>query len=95
MKASNGQILCQAEGYTSKAGCLYSIETFKKNVEVGTFKCTKDKTNRYCYKLYSAAGRIIAVGESYPTRQSAESAANSVCAFYKYAEIVEEKPQQE
>ena len=95
LKASNGQILCQAEGYTSKAGCLYSIETFKKNVENGVFKCIKDKNDRYCYKLYSANGRICAVGESYPTRQSAESAANSVCSFYKNAEVVElkeEKP---
>lgn len=91
LKAANGQILCQAEGYTSKAGCLYSIETFKKNVEVGTFKCVKDKTNRYCYKLYSTVGRIIAVGESYSTKQNAISAANSVCAYYKYAEIVEIK----
>ena len=91
LKAANGQILCQAEGYTSKAGCLYSIETFKKNVEVGTFKCVKDKTNRYCYKLYSTVGRIIAVGESYTSKQGAISAANSVCAYYKYAEIVEIK----
>ena len=91
LKAANGQILCQAEGYTSKAGCLYSIETFKKNVEVGTFKCVKDKTNRYCYKLYSTVGRIIAVGESYTSKQGAISAANSVCSYYKYAEIVEIK----
>ena len=92
MKASNGQILCQAEGYTSKAGCLYSIETFKKNVETGTFKCIKDKNDCYCYKLYSTNGRISAVGESYPTRQGAESAANSVRSFYKNAEVVEIKP---
>ena len=91
LKASNGQILCQAEGYTSRAGCLYSIETFKKNVENGTFKCVKDKNERYCYKLYSTNGRVCAVGESYPTKQSAFSAANSVCSFYKNAEIVELK----
>lgn len=91
LKASNGQILCQAEGYTSKKGCLDSIETFKKNVETGTFKCIKDKNNRYFFKLYSSAGRVSAIGESYPTKDSAESAANSVVNFYKSAEIVELK----
>lgn len=91
LKASNGQILCQAEGYTSKKGCLDSIETFKKNVESGTFKCIKDKNNRYFFKLYSSAGRVSAIGESYPTRDSAVSAANSVVNFYKSAEIVELK----
>ena len=91
LKASNGQILCQADGYTTKAGALNSIDTFKKNIENGTFKCVKDKNNRYCFKLYSAVGRVCAVGESYPTKASAESAATSVCSFYKNAEIVELK----
>ena len=94
LKASNGQILCQAEGYTSKSGCLYSIENLKKNIETGTFKCVKDKNGSYCYKLYTAQGRICAVGESYPTKQSAESAANSVVSFYKNAEIIEIKEDQ-
>lgn len=91
LKASNGQILCQAEGYTSKAGCMYSIETFKKNVKLGVFKCIKDKSSRYCYKLYTPNGRVIAIGESYPTKASAEAAANSVVAFYNLAEIEEIK----
>ncbi len=55
------------------------------------FKCVKDKNDHYCYKLYSTNGRVCAIGESYPSKQGAESAANSVCAFYKNAEIVELK----
>ena len=91
LKASNGQILCQAEGYTSKAGCMYSIETFKKNIVEGQFKCVKDKNGHYCYKLYTANNRVCAVGESYTSKQSAESAANSVVAFYKNATVEEIK----
>ena len=89
LKASNGQILCQADGYTSKSGVMNSIESFKKNISEGTFKCVKDKNNNYCYKLYTQSGRVCAVGESYTTKTSAESAANSVVAFYRDAEIVE------
>lgn len=89
LKASNGQILCQADGYTSKSGVMNSIESFKKNIKEGTFKCVKDKNNNYCYKLYTQSGRVCAVGESYTTKTSAESAANSVVAFYRDAEIVE------
>ena len=89
LKASNGQILCQADGYTSKSGVLNSIESFKKNIKEGTFKCVKDKNNNYCYKLYTQSGRVCAVGESYTTKSSAESAANSVVAFYRDAETVE------
>ena len=89
LKASNGQILCQADGYTSKSGVMNSIDSFKKNIKEGTFKCVKDKNNNYCYKLYTQSGRVCAVGESYPTKTSAESAANSVVAFYRDAEVVE------
>lgn len=91
LKASNGQILAQAYGYTSKAGCLNSIDTFKKNVLEGTFKCVKDKNGNYAYKLYSLAGRVTVVGEAYPSKTSAESAAQSVASFYKNA-VIEELP---
>lgn len=91
LKASNGQILCQVDGYTSRKGCLSSIDTFKKNAAVGTFKCIKDKNDRYCFKLYSPTGRVCLVGESYPTKSSAISAANSVVSFVNEAEIVELK----
>ncbi len=91
LKASNGQILAQAEGYTSKAGCMNSIESFKKAVVEGSFKCVKDKNGNFQYKLYTSSGRVCAVGEAYPSKTSAESAAQSVASFYKNAEVVENK----
>lgn len=87
LKASNGHILCQAEGFTSKKGCMNSIETFKKNIEEGQFKSVKDKNGNYCFKLYTPSGRICAIGESYTSKSSAESAANSVVSFYKNADL--------
>lgn len=91
LKASNGQILCQAEGYTSKSGLLNSIEVFKKNVNEGSFKVVKDKNDQFMFKLYTASGRVCAVGESYSSKASAESAANSVCSFTNKADLVELK----
>ncbi len=87
LKASNGQILCQAEGFTSKKGCMNSIDSFKKNIVEGTFKSVKDKNGQYCFKLYTPAGRVCAIGESYTTKQGAEGAANSVVSFYENADI--------
>ena len=91
LKASNGQILCQAEGYTSKSGALSSIESFKKNVETGTFKILKDKNGNYHYNLYTASGRLATIGESYNSKQLAESAALSVASYYKTADLEEVK----
>ena len=89
LKASNGQILVQGQGYTSKASVQNAIESFKNNVAEGTFKCIKDKNDRFLFKLYTPAGRVCAIGESYPAKASAEGAANSVVSLYRKAEIEE------
>lgn len=94
LKASNGQILCQAEGYTSKAGVQSSIESFKKNVETGSFKIIKDKNENYHYKLYTASGRVAAVGETYNSKQLAESAVVSVVSYYKNSELTEKQDEE-
>ena len=89
LKASNGEILCQAEGYTSKPSALASIEKFKQYVAEGSFKSIKDKTGHYLFKLYTKSNRVAAVGEAYSSKNSASSAANSVVSFYKLAEVVD------
>ena len=89
--ATNGQILCQAEGYMSKVGVLNSIENFKRNVENGSFKVIKDKNENYHYIFYTPTGRVAAIGETYDSKQQAESAVYSVVSFYKNAQIVEKK----
>lgn len=89
LKASNGQILAQGQGYTSKPSVLNAVESFKKNVAEGSFKCVKDKNDRFLFKLYTPAGRVCAIGESYPAKASAESAAQSVVAIYRKAEVEE------
>ena len=95
LKAANGQILVQAEGYTSRSGVLNSVETFKKNVENGSFKVVKDKSGSFHFKLYTSSGRVAAIGEFYGSKQLAESAANSVASYYKNSEVVEQKEENE
>ena len=93
LRANNGQILIQVEGYTSKNSILNSIEVFKKNAANGTFKIVKDKNDNYHFRLYSAAGRVAAIGETYGSKQLAESAAISVASYFKNSEVIEAKPE--
>ena len=94
LRANNGQILIQVEGYTTKNSILNSIETFKKNATNGTFKIVKDKNDNYHFRLYSAAGRVAAIGETYGSKQLAESAAISVASYFKNSEVIEAKPEE-
>ena len=91
LRANNGQILLQVEGYTSKNSVLNSIEVYKKNAANGTFKIVKDKNDNYHFRLYSLAGRVAAIGETYSTKQLAESAAASAYSYFRYSEVVEAK----
>ena len=94
LRANNGQILIQVEGYTSKNSILNSIEVFKKNAANGTFKIVKDKNDNYHFRLYSAAGRVAAIGETYGSKQLAESAAASVASYFRNSELIEAKPEE-
>lgn len=89
LRANNGEILSQAYGYSSKASLENAIESFKENVENGTFYLYKDKTDNYQFRLYSQAGRFALVGESYKTAQRVESAVLSVKNFYKLSVITD------
>lgn len=87
LKANNGEILCTSSTYTTKSGCLGGLETFKLAVKEGKFFVYKDKRGYYQFKLYSAANRLVMVGETYASRNQAISSAISVCSFIEEAEL--------
>ena len=88
LKANNGQLLLESSGYTTEAGVKKAIETFKNAVEVGEFKIDEDKNGNFKFILRaSARSQMLYHGETYSTRQSAESAIGSVKNFAMRAVI--------
>jgi len=88
--ASNGELLVQSEGYSSDKGAISGISTFKRNLISGKFVVFQDKSNNYYFKLSSVNNRLIAVGQTYPSRQSCESSIESVKRFSQTAVFVNE-----
>ncbi len=89
LKASNGEILCQADGYSSKSSLETSINSFKSSVKNGTFCIYADKNDCYQFKLYSQSGRASMIGESYTTSQQAQSVVTSILNFLDLAVVVD------
>ena len=89
LKANNGQVLYESEGYKAKPKKA-SIMAFKKAVEQGTLVIDKEKNGTYRYKLYKADGTLLGVGESYSAKARAESSAESVKAFAASANFIED-----
>ena len=85
--ANNAQILYTSAIYTTAAGALKAIDPFKRAVYIGNFYVDEDKFGRYRYILRSNATTTY-VGESYPSRSSAESSIESVKKFVKCATII-------
>ncbi len=90
LKANNGEILVVSYGYTTRDGAHSGIETLKKNLESGVVSYITDKNNRSQWRLSTSNdSRIIALGETYPTLNGAQSAFSSAQKFGKTENIID------
>lgn len=84
--ASNGEILFVSGAYSSKAGVMQGLETIKAKLhEANPFHIIVDKQKRYQFIVESGNGATLLLGETYPSRDSALSAAKSVLSFLDHA----------
>ena len=89
--ANNGTVLCSSMSYKTRSILMEQANNFYKVVTEGKFYVVKDKNKMFQFKLYSASGRCILIGETYGSKTNAISAANSVARFAKLAEITYEE----
>lgn len=87
--ASNGEVLLTSEVYTTIEGAKTGIETIKKNIALDNFEVVRDKAGRFYYKLKTTANRLLCVGEVYASRQSCNSAIESVKRFAPSAILID------
>lgn len=87
--ASNGATLLVTANYSSKNSVLNAFENIKSKVLGDSISIAKDKQNRYQFRVYSDNGSIMVMGETYPSRDGAFSAATSVRNFIGDAKIVD------
>ena len=89
LKASNGEVLFESNGYSTKASAMQSLDVVKKAIEANAFRIMKDKVGRYQFKLFATNKAILVTGETYPNHENCLSAIDSVRRFYQNAKIVE------
>lgn len=79
--ANNGQLLFATAAYTSKAGVSGALEKAQKKFSSKDVTITCDKQGRYQFVLYADNGAVLVMGESYPNKDRAISAAKSSKKF--------------
>ena len=86
--ANNGQILYCSRYYASEDSCGDAITTFKKACYLNNFFIDKDKFGNWRFVLKGTGAGICYYGESYSTKDAAESSSESVKKFAMTAKIV-------
>lgn len=84
--ANNGELLFSTSTYSSRAALAKALENMTARLVEGKgITISKDKQDRYQFRLYSDNGMVLLMGETYPTFDAASSAAESARNFIKDA----------
>jgi uncharacterized protein YegP (UPF0339 family) len=78
LRARNGEIILNGEGYTSKQSCLNGIASVKLNAPYDSRYDRRDGTYNYTFNLKSINGEIIGRSESYTTSTGRENGIASI-----------------
>jgi uncharacterized protein YegP (UPF0339 family) len=77
LKARNGEIVLNGEGYTTKQNCLNAIEAVKVNAPFDS-RYEKSYNGKYYFLLKAANGQVIGVSEMYNSSQARETGIEAV-----------------
>ena len=77
--ASNGQIVLQSQGYSSKSSAEGGIASVKKNgVNATSFEVVEGPSGQATFRVVATNGKIIGRGEMYASKSNALAGANTV-----------------
>lgn len=86
LKAANGQIILQSEGYTTKANCSNGIQSVKKNA---THANAYDIKPKYFNLKSIDNGQIIGTSQQYASESGRDNGIESVKSNAPTAEVVD------
>lgn len=79
LRAGNGQIVLQSQGYSSKSAAEGGISSVKKNgVNATSFQVVEGPGGQATFRVVATNGKIIGRGEMYASKSNALAGANNV-----------------
>jgi uncharacterized protein YegP (UPF0339 family) len=78
LRARNGEIILNGEGYKTKQSCLEGISSVKVNAPYDTRYDRRDGTYNYTFNLKAGNGEIVGRSESYSTSTGRENGITAV-----------------
>src|SRR5262249_27688160 len=79
LRAANGEIVLQSEGYTTKAGAEKGIASIEQNGDRSSnYEILEAKSREHYFRITAANGEIIGRSEMYLTKSNAARGAKTV-----------------
>lgn len=90
LRAPNGKVILQSEGYTSKTECMNGVESVKENAsKMERYVTSVDKAGKYRFKLVAANKQTIGTSEGYESEASMKGGIESVGRWAPAAPVKE------
>lgn len=92
LKAGNGEIILQSQGYKSASGCENGIESVRKNSQdESMFECREAKDGRTYFVLKASNGQEIGRSQMYKSKSGCDNGMASVAKNAADATVVDER----
>ena len=90
LKAGNGEVILQSEGYKSASSCANGIESVRKNSQnEARFECRTAKNGKAYFVLKAANGQEIGRSQMYKSDSGCDNGMKSVARNAADATVVE------
>jgi hypothetical protein len=84
LRAPNGEILLQSEGYTRRTSAVSGVSSVRSNgQDAGRFEVREAANGQHYIVLKATNGRVIGRGELYASREGAERGVQAIVALLK------------
>jgi len=92
LKAGNGEIIFQSQGYSSASGCANGIESVRKHaVDNANFECREAKDGRKYFVLKASNGQEIGRSQMYKSESGCMNGIASVTKNAPDAQLIDER----
>jgi uncharacterized protein YegP (UPF0339 family) len=92
VRASNGEIVLQSQGYSGSSGMANAIASVRENAKIASrFELVEGADGEYFFRLNAANGETIAYGEGYSTKGNAQRAIDGLVTLFKSELVADPK----
>jgi uncharacterized protein YegP (UPF0339 family) len=92
VRAANGEIVLQSEGYAAPGGMQNAIDSVRENAKVkARFEVLPAADGQYYFHLLAGNGAIIARGQTYASKSNASRAVTGLVALFQSGLVADPK----